>query len=314
MDLIIHHAKCADGWCAAYVAKKKYPEATLMPVDYGMDFTSLISACGNTHVLMVDFSFPTREQNDLVAKTAYSFKILDHHKTAQVVLEGAPYAVFDMKRSGAGLTWDWLFGEIKLPIYRDGKPTGEFIKAADPLPRPWYVNYVEDRDLWNWKLPESREICAYLGTLPFTTEAWDKLRDMSPEEAAELGEGALAQIQHYVRDIVQDAKTGLLAGCKVAILNAPYLNCSEVGNELAKTHDISLTWFEPGDGTVQFSLRSIGNFDVSAVAKRFGGGGHKNAAGFKLSLLEGRKLIDQIHGRKGELAASYAEREPGGCV
>ena len=30
------------------------------------------------------------------------------------------------------------------------------------------------------------------------------------------------------------------------------------------------------------SLRSIGDFDVSEVAKRLGGGGHKNAAGYRI--------------------------------
>jgi nanoRNase/pAp phosphatase (c-di-AMP/oligoRNAs hydrolase) len=29
-----------------------------------------------------------------------------------------------------------------------------------------------------------------------------------------------------------------------------------------------------------YSLRSIGDFDVSELAKRYGGGGHKNSAGF----------------------------------
>ena len=53
-------------------------------------------------------------------------------------------------------------------------------------------------------------------------------------------------------------------------------------------------WFERGDGKIQFSLRSNGDIDVSAIAKIYNGGGHKNAAGFQMTLAEGRKFIDFI--------------------
>ena len=303
MDLIIHHGKCRDGWCAAYVAKKRYPEAKLLAVEYGLvpkQLEELWADVVGKDVLMLDYSLTTRELNDGLSKIAKSFQIFDHHKTAQAVLEGAPYAIFDMYRSGAGLTWDILFGNAD---------------CQSVLARPWYVDYVEDHDLWNHKLLDTLAINAYIATLPFTVEAWDRLRFMKAMEAADLGRGALAHVEHYVREIVKDAKTGLMAGCRIAILNAPYLNCSEVGHELAKTHDFSITWYEPGNGQVKFSLRSVGDIDVSRVAKRNGGGGHKNAAGFELPLREGRKLIDQIHNRRGELESSFADkREPGGCL
>ncbi len=299
-SLIIFHGKCRDGWTAAYVAQKKYPEATRIAVEYGDDPTALISACSGADVLMVDFSFPTRQQNDDLALVARSFQILDHHKTAQATLEGAPYAIFDMKRSGAGLTWDILFGN------NDHQPV---------LGRPWYVDYVEDHDLWNHKLPDTYAINAYIATLPFTIEAWDKLRFMSPNAACDLGKGALAYIEHYVREAYKVVQTGKLAGYTVGIMNALWLNCSELGHEIALHNDISLTWYENNKGKIIFSLRSEGDKDVSAVAKRFpGGGGHRNAAGFELSILEGRKLIDNILGRSTDLANSYAERAPGGCI
>ena len=292
MDLIISHNHCPDGFCAAYIAKKKYPEAEVLFLDHG--FVPPFGTVKGKDVLVLDFSWSTRADNDAMAHDAKSFRILDHHKTAQATLEGAPYAVFDMKRSGAGLAWDYLFGKdsIKLKVLADCS-----FEYNLPLERPWYVNYVEDRDLWNWKFPKSKEICAYLGTLPFTFEAWDRLGEVDLKDALVLGCGALAHIDHYVREAVQQAQTGILQGYKTAVLNVPYLNCSEVGNELAKTHEVSLTWFERGDGMIQFSLRSIGDIDVSAIAKIFGGGGHRNAAGFQMPYEKGRELIDQILGR-----------------
>jgi uncharacterized protein len=313
MDLILYHNNCPDGWCAAFIAKMRYQDAELIAMDYGADHAETLKRCEKRDVLMVDFSLPTREENDLLAASTRSFQIYDHHKTAQAVLEGASYAIFDMARSGAGLTWDNLYGEIKLPIYRDGKPTGEVIEAADACPRPWFVNYVEDRDLWNWKLPNSRAICAYLGTLPFTIGAWEDLFGINQEDALVLGEGALANIQHFVRETVKNARQGRLAGYNINILNCTYLNCSEIGNELAKTADFSLTWFERKDDTVQFSLRSIGDRDVSRIAKRFGGGGHKNAAGFELNIRRGRELIDAIVSRAEEKGRDL-DKNFGRCV
>jgi oligoribonuclease NrnB/cAMP/cGMP phosphodiesterase (DHH superfamily) len=284
MDLILYHGHCPDGWCAAYIASKRYPEAKLIPMDHGADHTEVLKECIHKDVLMVDFSLRTREENDTLAASTRSFHILDHHKTAEAVLKDAPYATFDMKRSGAGLAWDYLFG----------KDSDREIKQ---IPRPWFVDFTEDRDLWNWALPNSHEICAYLGTLEFTKDAWDKLDGVPSKFATDLGHGALAHINHYVREAVKQSQAGVLQGYKTAVLNVPYLNCSEIGNELAKTHEVSLTWFERGDGIIQFSLRSIGDIDVSVVAKIFNGGGHKNAAGFQIPLKEGRELVDRILGR-----------------
>jgi len=37
------------------------------------------------------------------------------------------------------------------------------------------------------------------------------------------------------------------------------------------------------DGQVKVSLRGKGDVDVSAIAAKFGGGGHRNAAGFTMA-------------------------------
>ena len=48
-----------------------------------------------------------------------------------------------------------------------------------------------------------------------------------------------------------------------------------------------MSWFRHRDGNYIYSLRSRADsgIDVSAIAKKYGGGGHKNAAGFKLEYL-----------------------------
>ena len=259
---------------------------------------TLIQSLRGKDVLMTDFSFRTRLENDNLAAVAKSFRILDHHLTAQAVLEGVSYATFDMNRSGAGLAWDYLFGKDK-GLWWAGEKIAE---AAFFERRPWWVDYVEDRDLWRNALPNAKEVAAYLMTQPYTVEAWDALADTKIEDAITFGTGALRQIEYYVKNVVKNRQLGTIDGLTAGIANAQYISCSEIGHELANESQVGITWFERGDGVIQFSLRSVGDIDVSAIAKRRNGGGHKNASGFQLSVQAGRDLVDRIIGRDSIVA------------
>lgn len=275
MDLIIHHKSCPDGWCAAFIAKKKYPEAQIMARDHGTN--PPYAEVEGKDVLVVDFSWRTREENIRLSKLAKSFQIFDHHKSAKTELEGLPFATFDMERSGAGITWDLLFPGV---------------------PRPWYVRYVEDRDLWRHSLFSSEKVNAYLMTLPHTIVAWSELDHMDWQDAEILGAGALRHVEHYTEKACEQVQEGIFEDFTTGVVNVPYLNVSEVAGRIAETHEVGFAWFERGDGQTQFSLRSRGSGpDVSLLAKKYGGGGHKNAAGFQLSLKQGRDLVDRILGR-----------------
>ena len=61
-----------------------------------------------------------------------------------------------------------------------------------------------------------------------------------------------------------------------------------MGHQLAgmSPSKIGAVWFETGDGQISVSLRSVGNADVSKIAARYGGGGHKHAAGFRAPSLK----------------------------
>jgi phosphoesterase RecJ-like protein len=89
----------------------------------------------------------------------------------------------------------------------------------------------------------------------------------------------------------------LHCGGKVAVQSLRFRDFAETGttsdetegfvNFPFKSHDIvvSLLFKEKSEGKVGCSLRSkVGSIDVSKIAYEFGGGGHKNAAGFKSSV------------------------------
>ena len=83
--------------------------------------------------------------------------------------------------------------------------------------------------------------------------------------------------EHWEVDWIVNAR-GLAANCPTHLT-------SDVGHELAKqSGSYGLLWSINKDGKCLCSLRSVGDYDVSAIAKTFGGGGHRNAAGFEIDI------------------------------
>uniref|UniRef100_UPI0037C0ADD3 DHHA1 domain-containing protein n=1 Tax=Flavobacterium sp. TaxID=239 RepID=UPI0037C0ADD3 len=73
-----------------------------------------------------------------------------------------------------------------------------------------------------------------------------------------------------------------IGGYMVPLVNCNYLYASDIGNILAKDQPFSVTYYDTAKSRC-FSLRSVpGGVDVSEVANKFNGGGHKHAAGFKV--------------------------------
>lgn len=263
--LVIYHAHCADGWAAAWAAYRRSAswatstaEPELLPASYGDDPPEV----DGRDVLIVDFSYPRETMLEMHGR-ARSLLVFDHHKSAAEALAGLPFAVFDMERSGAGLVWDELTGHE---------------------PRPWIVDYVEDRDLWRWALPDSRAVSAYLRTIPFELGAWFDVQADGLEVAKARGQSILAYVDALVRSHVERAAPATIGGHTVPVVNATAV-VSEVGNELAASAPFAAVWSVAADGSYLYSLRSCASnpdhVDVSEIARRYGGGGHRHAAGFR---------------------------------
>lgn len=263
--LVLYHANCQDGFCAAWVAHLKLGgEADYVPVQYGQDPPDV----ADRDVYILDFSYK-RPVMVRILDACVSLVVLDHHKTAEAELrgfgDGNPESVtvrFDMDKSGGRLAWEYFF---------PGKPS------------PWLVDYTEDRDLWRWALPYSKEASAGLASLPRTFEKWDELgKEPSLPPRVWLDGVAILRYQSQLVDgICQAARDAEIAGHKVKAVNTSVL-FSEVAGKLAEGNPFGAAWFVRSDGKRQWSLRSTdAGVDVSEVAKRFGGGGHRNAAGFE---------------------------------
>lgn len=262
--LIVHHGRCTDGFCAAWVARKVFPDAHFHPAQFGESPPDVTGK----EVFVLDFSYKRQVMAALKAK-ARSLTVIDHHKTAAADLEGLPYCIFDMEKSGAGLAWHY-FSHFTYPGY----------KADFDEPMPWLVRYVQDRDLWRHELPDTRAVNAVISSYPFNFPMWDELAHRPLEEVAEEGKSILRYQEQVAADLCSYAREVDFDGYKVLAVNTSIMN-SDVGCKLAENRPFGVVWFQRDDGKYIYSLRSTPQgVDVAKVAAQHGGGGHKCCSGF----------------------------------
>lgn len=284
-DICIYHGGCDDGFGAAWAIWRRWPECLFVTGVYGQPLPKV----AGLNVLFVDFSAKRAELEEM-ARAAASIVILDHHKTAELdlapwaragvippgLLEGElesllaagdlpVVATFDMSRSGAALAWTFAHG-------------------SDPMPE--LLAYVEDRDLWRFALAGTRQVSAALRTYPHRFAVWTDL-SKRVHNLFEEGEIVLRAHQANLAKFLQDSRPMRIAGHVVPTVNVPYHYASDAAHEMLGAHPsapFAAAWFVRGDGAAQFSLRSEDHrLDVSEIAKHFGGGGHRNAAGFQIA-------------------------------
>jgi oligoribonuclease NrnB/cAMP/cGMP phosphodiesterase (DHH superfamily) len=213
-------------------------------------------------VVILDFSFNNETVKEMI-DVANDLIIIDHHKSAMVELHDIPNTHFDMTKSGAMLAWEY---------FHPGK-------AA-----PKFISYIEDRDLWKWELPYSKEFSAAFDMVPFEFEEFEKFEDASVfDDAVSRGSYILAYSKTVVKKVCDKASRRKFEGLDILVVNSSHW-MSEIGSRLSPECDFAVIWFyDHSDKQIKVSLRSFhDHVDVSEVAKRFAGGGHKKASGFTL--------------------------------
>lgn len=286
--LVIYHANCQDGFCAAWLFGKAFPDAEFHAAHYGTE-PPAAAMDKDRPLYLVDFSYSRDVMFRLAALRREEMVVLDHHKTAQQALEGLEIELssnncgdaltvkFDLGKSGGRLAWEHLYGSQRLPDdWLTTSRSGYSLGVA-----PWLVDYTEDRDLWRWELPESQEVNACLRSYPLDFGLWDTLRLRKPHDLAIEGTAILRREKQIVDDHLRHAREVEIAGHRVLCVNATVL-FSEIAGELAKGRPFGACYFDRADGKRQYSLRSEeSGVDVSAVAREYGGGGHPHAAGYE---------------------------------
>lgn len=287
---VFYHADCLDGFGAAYAAWRRFGDAArYRPMHHGNPWTK--EDVDGRELYVLDFSFPPDELLAMAA-LARSTTLIDHHASACEAWERrlgpAPGEArthwhlpdarlrldFDLGKSGARLAWEHF---------------------QPDLPVPAATLHIEDQDMWRFSIDGTRAFCRALRMRPFEFAEWDTVFQLGPDSPAHrafLAEGAAVErflaievarlaASDSVMAVMLPAPEGGVPGLAI---NANALFTSDLGGQLAaRSGTFGLVWHRAADGEVKASLRGCNTVNVAHLAARFGGGGHPNAAGFRMS-------------------------------
>jgi len=264
VQVVLYHANCVDGYGAAFsalhYAQGSKSQIEAIAVSHGEP--PPLDKIRNKNVVIADFCYK-KDVHMKVVGAASRVIILDHHVSAQAEHKDTDGAFFDMSMSGATMTWRYFF---------------------DPKPIPRFLTFIQDRDIWAWSQHDSK---------PFTTAFYAFAQQTYKDFALFLDEKNVDKlikkgkaIQEYSelkhKESAKEAALIQFHGYRVAMVNCT-VDKSDVGNILSITADMALLWsYDAKDNKIECSLRSDGKIDVTEVAKLYGGGGHRAAAGFSL--------------------------------
>lgn len=271
VNLVLYH-RDLDGFASAWSAwhvlgdNAEYHSVQYHETEFPVDVTG-------KHVAVVDFSYKSEKMAELLEKAA-SVIVLDHHKTCQTEYpEGHPNIHLDLLKSGAILAFQWFH------------PNENWVPDA--------LRMVQDYDLWQWKLTDTRAFVYGVGGIRYKSKnlaEFGKAISVSLNETIQAGRAICDYIDLQIES---DVKKAILVeilplGIKAWMYNGHVPWYSELGSAMVKKErvgaegvDVALIWTCVHNGDFACSLRSAPNgTDVSTLASTLGGGGHPNAAGF----------------------------------
>lgn len=263
-NLCIYHANCADGFSAATVVNLAIGNTVTFHPGIYQDPPPDVTG---KDVIMVDFSYKRPVLLEM-ASQAKSILVLDHHLSAEKDLVDLPAnvtTIFNMEKCGAMLTWEHFFPD------------------KDPPP---VLLHIQDYDLWRFALPNTKEISTAIYSYPYEFSIWKKLLFEEPDslihEGSIIRKNNLRQIREFIAVAAHETT---IAGYRVITVNAPYQWSSTIGDILDEGEPFVASYYDTAKGRI-YSLRSAEDgVDVSEIAAKLGGGGHKHAAGFRIDFI-----------------------------
>jgi len=257
----------ADGRCSAAIVRRALGKPVILQsMDYG-DPVPWETVEQVHQVIIVDFSLPKETLNRIMSTTSLVW--IDHHKTALDDLKDLADlpGMRDLDQAACVLTWEFYFPD-------------------EPLPKA--VSYIGDRDIWRHEFPQTKafnEGLYFEDSRPFNDQLWELLLNDDPtfvSEIIERGEVLYhARMISIERMIPRQGFEVKFNGYRTLAINGHA--SGELGEAIRKKgYDIGYCYSEAmQNGVLMTSVTLYSDqVDVSAIAKKYGGGGHPGAAGF----------------------------------
>lgn len=267
MNLCLFHND-ADGRSSAAIVRRALGRETLLyEINYGDSIPwEKIEQC--EHVIMVDFSFSLPE----MLRVAYGrrFTWVDHHISAITAIGEHAKAwegIQDLDHAASVLTWKYFFPQQEVP------------RA---------IILIGDRDTWSNSYPESAPFGEGLNqhdARPDNDQLWTPLLDDDPKAVQALIDyGSVlrdAHLRSIRRSVARFGQKVTFEGCKTLAINLR--GDGDLGEYIrGQGYEIAYCYIEAMQNgkLVTFVTLFSDKVDVSIIAMKFGGGGHKGASGF----------------------------------
>jgi oligoribonuclease NrnB/cAMP/cGMP phosphodiesterase (DHH superfamily) len=327
-DVCLYHDHCPDGTGAAWAFWRLEKKLEFEGFEGPEEVSTRIQTQGVNHnesppldlvqgkkVVIVDFCYD-REDIKKLCNEAEHVLILDHHDTALRKLQNIEEEIknisyiFDMSLSGAQIAWDYVRDRLLQSVSPEASP-GEF-----EAKRPWFIEYIADRDLWKWELYRSREIGKALcqGSW-YTFEGMNLMYEMTPEDVSSLQEELYISGKIFLeaeeRDISYAVHRSVLCefeGYRVRLTTCSPIIRSEVGSELCKKADcdFAAVWrydFITDQWWISLRSRKASSpLPLNILCEKYGGGGHPKACGFAIHGRYSREWIFSSSEKRSQLA------------
>jgi hypothetical protein len=262
--LILYHGNCPDGFGGAYAAWKKFGSgAEYVPLKHERPIPA--DAAGKD-VYFIDF-FDRNEFVGPIIEQAARVVVLDHHEGIADVVQAMPEHVYDPERSGATIAWNY---------FHPDKPV------------PYFLKLVQETDNFKPLTDNERATISYCYAQPWSFELWDSFVERVEDSAErqkiiELGRAYNEHFKLLVAQFASRAQLVSFEGHEVYFVSAPRLFATELGAQLREKHPpFAMIARDEADGSIRVSLRGVKEFDVSAIARKYGGNGHPGSAAFSL--------------------------------
>lgn len=281
--LVIYHKADFDGIFCREIAKKFLPETVTLGWDYG---DPIPDVSGYARIYMLDISIePLMQLPNLIW--------IDHHKSAIEKygkdIKGLSYCIDGI--AACRLTWQWYTGQIS------SMPTLKEYRQRIVL-EPYAVQLAGEYDIWDKRNPDAELFQHGLRSQELTSEVWaELLKDEDTNTDNIMVKALLNQgqaIQYMQKH--QNASIILNAGFTLEFEGLTFIACNharynsflfEAG--LNPEHDACLGFNYNGVKKLWvvslYHATGKEHHDLSTIAVKYGGGGHKGACGFTCKTL-----------------------------
>lgn len=321
MNFGIYHNRDLDGLCSGALILKKWPEAALLGFDYGNDLRLINFE--NKDVIMADVTMNPKQMLELI-ELSKSFILVDHHvsfrddfleqcavngkKTEERRINGliTEYSIKGIDKFQFYYSQVLSAAEIMFSIYHndgneDLKSKVQLLGQYDT----WRNN--QEKMILNDDLDWDNYVLAFQYGLRIIDSPANLLYELQTSSNISIVERGRALLNYqdkqnesltknfsFPTEIIYASEDELKTYRVLALNSGPFNSNTFKSLWNPELYDIMMPFMYKGSiGKWTVSLYTDkADIDVSKIAKQYGGGGHKQAAGFQ---------IDEIHFKDGKL-------------